>query len=272
MLGSHSGIHTSSPLLSSPLQLTPQHFLNFLCVNLSCPSLYASYKGVVIICANWRLQLQSPWLFPLSLSLSVPLYLTHTLPPSFLLSVSSSQAEVLRVLWFVAEMKMGNFKENPRLVLTHAVPLRRCLSAPLFLPSFPSLSLFPSHSLFPSRTNSLFLVLVCLSVLSASLLLPPPPLPSAGECHSFVPPSIPLARSPVSRGKAAALVLFVWLFWCLLLVTVGRRISTSKPVSVPETQQFIYNAFFVRHLSVKPILCLRSPNSTETDRQTGSLL
>lgn len=40
-------------------------------------------------------------------------------------------------------------------------------------------------------------------------------------------------------------------------------------MSVPETQQFIYNASFVRHLSVKPILCLFSPNSTETDRQAA---
>lgn len=69
-----------SHLLSNLLQT----FLNFLCVNLHIffhASLYASYKGVVIICANRRLRL-----FPLFLSF--PLYLTHTLPLSFLLSVS----------------------------------------------------------------------------------------------------------------------------------------------------------------------------------------
>lgn len=49
---------------------------------------------------------------------------------------------------------------------------------------------------------------------------------------------------------------------------VGRGISTSKPVLVPEMQQFIYNTFFVRDLSVKPILRLLSPKSSETDRQT----
>lgn len=92
---------------------------------------------------------------------------------------------------------MGNFKENPRLVLTHAVPLRRCLSAPLFLPSFPSLSLFLSRSLLPSRTNSLFLILVWLSVLSASL---PPPPPQVSAILSFLHPSLALApQRPVAK-------------------------------------------------------------------------
>lgn len=97
--------------------------------------------------------------------------------------------------------------------------------------------------------------------------LPSPSLQYVSILPSSINPSC--SRSPASHGKAAVLVLFVWLFWCRLLVTVGEGISTSKPVSVPETQQFIYNAFFVHHLSVKPILSLFSPNSTETDRQTA---
>lgn len=130
------------------------------------PSLYASYKRVVIICANWRLRLQSPRLFPLSPFLSI--LLTLFLSLSFFLS-PSSHAEMFEVLWFVAEVKMWNFKENPLLLLTHALPLQHCLSAPLFLPS---LSFFLSYSVLPYPKLT-FLILVCLSVLSVSFLSPP---------------------------------------------------------------------------------------------------
>lgn len=63
-------------------------------------------------------------LFPLFLLISFSALLTVFLLlfHSFFLS-TSSHTGMLQVLRFIAEMKMGNFKENLPLLLTHTVPL-----------------------------------------------------------------------------------------------------------------------------------------------------
>lgn len=157
--------------------------------------------------------------------------------------------------------------------------IKPCSSADAWCPTQVLLQLLFVHSSLLSLLLFLSLLFTLPQTLSSHFSLPvslickPLSLPQPSWMMPFPRPlSIPPAHSPQCPMAKPLLMLFARVFWSLLLVTVGGGISTSKPVSVPEMQQFIYNTSFVRDLSVKPILCLLSLDSSETDRQTSCML
>lgn len=166
------------------------------------PSLYAFYKGVVIICANRRLPLQ-----PCSLSILLSLPLSFLLS-TFLLSSRNASSPLICSRNEDEEFQRESSSSADAHRPTPALPHCSLVPYPL-----PSLSLFLSYFLLP-YSKLAFLILVCLSVLSVSVL--PPPSICDAILSSSILPSCSLRSVPWQSRRVSGVCLAV------LMSTLGH--------------------------------------------------